>query len=109
MSGESLVRVVFVTVPDREQGVALARRVVEEGLAACGTVLGGGVSVYRWKGSVQEDPEALVVFKTAAARVGELMRRVVEWHPYEVPEVLALPVEAGHPPYLAWVLGEEGG
>lgn len=109
MCGKTSVRVVLVTVPDPSQGVSLARTLVEEGLAACGTVVGGAVSVYRWKGSLHEDREALVVFKAAAAGVEELIRRVVELHPYEVPEVLALPVEEGYPPYLAWVLEEGGG
>ena len=58
------VRVVFVTVPDQDAGVELARRAVQEGLAACGNVIPGLTSVYRWDGAVQEDPEALVVFKT---------------------------------------------
>ncbi len=100
------VRVVLVTVPDVDVGRSLARTVVEEGLAACGNILPGLTSVYRWAGAVQEDPEALVLFKTGEACVADLMRRVVELHPYDVPEFLALPVADGHLPYLRWVVGE---
>jgi periplasmic divalent cation tolerance protein len=102
---DSTVRVVLVTAPDPEVGRALARQAVEEGLAACGNVIPGLVSVYRWAGEVQEDPEALIVFKTTEDVVAKLEKRVVELHPYEVPEFLALPVTHGHAPYLSWVLG----
>lgn len=102
------IRVVLVTVPHAEAGRELARRVVEERLAACGNVIPGLVSVYRWQGEVQEDPEALVIFKTTEDALPELEKRVVELHPYEVPELLALPLTHGHPPYLRWVLGEVG-
>jgi periplasmic divalent cation tolerance protein len=100
------VRIVLVTVPDAEVGKDLARKVVEEGLAACGNVIPGLVSVFRWKGAVQEDPEALVVLKSTENALPRLEKRVVELHPYEVPEFLALPVTHGHLPYLQWVLGE---
>ncbi len=101
-------RVVLVTVPSVGAGKELARKVVGERLAACGNVVPGLVSVYRWKGEVHEDPEALVIFKTTDAALSELERRVVELHPYEVPEFLALPLTHGHLPYLRWVLGEVG-
>jgi periplasmic divalent cation tolerance protein len=107
--GEALasrVCIVLVTVPDPEVGRDLARKVVEESLAACGNVIPGLVSVYRWKGAIQEDSEALVVFKSTSYALPELERRVTELHPYEVPEFLALPVTHGHLPYLRWVLGE---
>lgn len=100
------VKVVLVTVPDMDSGVVLARRVVGEGLAACGNVIPGLTSVYRWEGEIQEDPEALVLMKTTEEALPELKRRVTELHPYDVPEFLALPVEDGHLPYLRWVLGE---
>jgi len=86
-----------------ETGRALAREVVAEGLAACGNIIPGLTSVYSWQGKVQEDPECLVIFKTTGAGVGALMRRVIQLHPYEVPEFLALPVEVGHISYVDWV------
>lgn len=100
---DSEIRVALVTVPDMETGRMLARTVVEEGLAACGNVISGLTSVYSWKGHIQEDPECLVLFKTTTAEVEALMRRVVQLHPYDVPEFLALPVAEGHISYLDWV------
>ena len=100
------IYVVLVTVPDLDFGCRLARRVVQEKLAACGNVIPGLTSVYRWDGKVQEDSEALVVFKTTKPALSDLQRRVIELHPYEVPEFLALPVTEGHDPYLRWVVGE---
>ena len=100
------VRVVLVTVPDTESALSLARRVVEDRLAACGNVIPGVRSVYRWAGEVREDAEALVLFKTTEGALPELEKRVVELHSYDVPEFLALPVIHGHAPYIRWVLGE---
>jgi periplasmic divalent cation tolerance protein len=98
--------VALVTVPDPETGLALVREVVGAGLAACGNLIPGLTSVYRWKGKVHEDPECLIIFKTTTELSGALRSRVVRLHPYEVPEFLVFPVENGHPPYLEWVKGE---
>lgn len=100
--------VVLVTAPTAEQAVELARVLVDERLAACGNVLAGVRSVYRWEGSVHEDAEALLVLKTTRARFEALRERVIALHPYQVPEVLALPVEAGSAEYLAWIAAETG-
>jgi periplasmic divalent cation tolerance protein len=100
------IRVVLVTVPDAEAALALARQVVEDRLAACGNVIPGVKSVYRWAGEVQEDAEALVLFKTTEEALPELEKRVMELHSYDVPEFLALPVIHGHAPYVRWLLGE---
>lgn len=102
------VLVVLVTVPSAAKGAELVRSLVDERLAACGNVLPGVRSVYRWEGKVVEDEEALLVLKTTAARFPALRDRVLALHPYEVPEVLALPVEAGSERYLAWVAAETG-
>jgi periplasmic divalent cation tolerance protein len=95
--------VVLVTAPSAGKAAELARALVEERLAACGNVVPGLRSVYRWNDAVQEDEEALLLLKTTRARLDALRARVVALHPYEVPEVIALPVEAGHAPYLAWI------
>ncbi|MGD2121342.1 MAG: divalent-cation tolerance protein CutA [Gemmatimonadota bacterium] len=100
------VRVVLVTVPDVDAGVILARRAVDERLAACGNVIPGLTSVYRWEGEIQEDPEALVIFKTRADTVEQLRKRVEEIHPYDVPEFLALSITHGSEAYLDWVVRE---
>jgi periplasmic divalent cation tolerance protein len=100
------VRIVLVTVPDMETGQAVARSVVEARLAACGNVVPGVVSIYRWEGGVHEDPEYLLIFKTVAEKVAALEATVVRQHPYEVPEFLVLPVMGGYQPYLNWVAEE---
>lgn len=97
--------VVLSTCPDRDRALAIARALVDEGLAACVNVLDGVRSIYRWQGAVHDDAEVLCVAKTTAARFEALRARLVELHPYEVPEVIALPVSAGHAPYLAWLAG----
>ena len=96
-------QVLLCTVPDRDTGRAIARRLVEERLAACVNILPGVTSVYAWKGEVNEDEELLLVIKSRAGRYAELERAVVELHPYELPEVVAVPVSDGLPGYLAWI------
>ncbi|MDX1674987.1 MAG: divalent-cation tolerance protein CutA [Longimicrobiales bacterium] len=100
---DSTTRVVLVTAPDPAVAESLVRRLVEDGVVACGNILPGVTSIYRWQGAVEHDREALIVFKTTAAGARRLVERVPELHPYEVPEVLVLPVEGGHAPYLDWV------
>ena len=98
--------IVLVTAPDLDIGAQLARAVVEERLAACGNLIPGVRSIYRWQGQVHDDAEVLLVLKTSHDAVERLRARVVALHPYDCPEVVALPVSAVHPPYLAWVLGQ---
>ena len=103
------VRVVLVTAPNKETGEFLARELVEERLAACANVIPGLVSVYWWEDEIQRDDEALVIFKTRDDRVESLRERMMELHPYEVPEFLALPVARAHEAYARWILGEATG
>jgi len=100
--------VVLVTVPDAEAGAALARSLVEARLAACGNVLPGLRSIYRWEGRVHDEPEALLLLKTTRAGFEALREAVLRLHPYQVPEVVALAVEAGSAPYLAWLAAQVG-
>lgn len=106
--GGTAARVVLVTAPDPATAESLVRRLVEEAVVACGTILPGATSIYRWEGQLEQEQEALVVFKTTAAGADALVRRVPELHPYDVPEVLVLPVEAGHRPYLEWIVENVG-
>jgi periplasmic divalent cation tolerance protein len=98
--------VVLVTTPTPEHAAEIARALVDERLAACGNVVPGLRSIYRWEGKVQEDAEALLVLKTTRARFDALRARVLALHPYELPEVIALPIEEGSAPYLAWIAAE---
>jgi periplasmic divalent cation tolerance protein len=95
--------VVLVTAPSAESAAAMARTLVEEGLAACGNVVPAVRSIYRWEGQIHDDAEALLVLKTERRLVPELKARLPALHPYQVPELLVLPVEDGLGPYLAWV------
>jgi periplasmic divalent cation tolerance protein len=110
MSGESdeQVLVALTTAPNVEVAERIGRSLVEERLAACANVLGGVTSIFRWKGAVERESEVLVILKTTAGEVEALERRVAELHPYEVPELLAFPIEVGHAAYLEWVRAEVG-
>lgn len=102
----SAVSVVLVTVPDVRVGRELGRQLVDEGLVACVNVVPGVRSIYRWQGKVEESDECLLVMKLRRAGVGPVRERVQALHPYDLPEVLALPVEDGSQPYLDWVVAE---
>ncbi len=95
--------VALTTVGAAADAERLARALVEGRLAACVNVVPGVVSTYRWKGAVERDEEQLLVVKTRADRIDALREALVTLHPYELPEFVVLPVEAGHAPYLAWV------
>lgn len=99
MSGEV---VAFCTCPPGK-GEELARHLVEEGLAACVNLLPEVRSFYKWQGSFQKDGEELLVIKTAERLFSELEIRIKELHPYEVPEVICMPITSGSAPYLAWL------
>ena len=105
MSQAGDVVIVLVTGPDREALARIGRRVVEDRLAACANVLDGVLSVYRWKGDVEEASEALAILKTTRAGAEALEDTVRVLHPYEEPEFIVLPVEGGSESYLAWIAG----
>lgn len=101
-SGPEVV-VVFSTAPDDATAARIAEALVERSLAACVNVVPGVRSVYRWKGEVQRDDEALLLIKTTRAGVAALKAALPEIHPYEVPELVVIPVGAGSEAYLNWV------
>ena len=103
---DSGIRTVLVTAPDAEVGSSLARELVEDRLAACVNVVPGVRSIYRWDEAVQEEDEVLLVLKTTDERLVALTERVIALHPYDVPEVLALPEAGGSAAYRAWLVGE---
>jgi len=95
--------VVLVTAPSEATAVEIGRTLVDERLAACVNVVPGITSIYRWEGRREESAEALLLIKTRPEGYGALQRRVLELHPYSVPEVLGLPVAEGAPAYVQWV------
>ena len=103
------IDVVLMTAPDAETARALVTQLVGERHAACGNILPGVTSVYWWEGAVQSETETVVVLKTARAQTPALLARAKEIHPYDVPELIALPVRAGSLPYLEWVERESSG
>ncbi len=105
-TSKNAIRVVLCTCPDERVAQALASGLVEARLAACVNVLPQIRSTYRWQGAVHDEAESLMVIKTGASRLAALQGWLVEHHPYDVPEVVALPVEQGLPAYLEWVARE---
>ena len=99
------VLVVFITTPLAD-APRIAKAIVEQRLAACVNIVPGIRSIYRWQGKIEDEPEALLVAKTARDRFDALRDGVKQLHPYTVPEIIALPVVAGSPEYLAWVSAE---
>ena len=99
---------VLCTVPDRDTAHAIAERVVEEGLAACVNILAEVTSIYRWQGKVEKQQEVLLVIKTREQRYQALQERIRNLHPYELPEIIAVPIVNGLAGYLAW-LGDATG
>jgi periplasmic divalent cation tolerance protein len=98
--------IVLTTFSSAEKAAEIARVLVEERLIACANVLPAVRSVYRWQGKVHDEAEVLAILKTPAERLARLQQRLRELHPYEVPEMLAVRVEAGWPPYLEWLAAE---
>ena len=101
------IRIVFVSIP-REEAKTFARKLVEERLAACVNIVPKMESYYWWDGKVLEDSEALLLIKTTAARFDDLQQYIVDRHPYDLPEIVALPVAQGLEGYLKWVADETG-
>jgi len=100
------VVLVVSTWPDEKAASAVARELVLDRLAACVQVLPGVLSTYRWKGRLETATEVRMEAKTTPGRLLELQRRLAERHPYEVPEILVLPVVDGLPAYVHWVRAE---
>jgi periplasmic divalent cation tolerance protein len=96
------------TVPTVEAARALVRSLVERRVVACGTIVPGAVSIYRWQGAIEEAGEVVVLLKTTVGRWPALREALPALHPYEVPELVAVPIAGGHPPYLDWLSAETG-
>jgi periplasmic divalent cation tolerance protein len=96
--------VIFVTVGNQDEALKISRSLVEEKLVACVNIVGQIRSLYWWKGEVCDEQEVLLVMKTSSAQFEPLQNRIRELHSYEVPEIIALPVERGLPDYLNWVV-----
>ena len=96
-------RLVLCTCPDQATAQAIAERVVDEGLAACVNILPGVTSVYQWQGQRETAQEHLLLIKTSAPAYEKLEQRINGLHPYELPEVIAVPIQTGLAAYLGWI------
>jgi periplasmic divalent cation tolerance protein len=97
---------VLSTVESEAEAERMVQELVEARLVACGNVIPGVASIYRWRGEVARHGEVLVLMKTTRARVEELFERAARIHPYEVPELIAVPINGGFAPYRQWVADE---
>jgi periplasmic divalent cation tolerance protein len=100
---------VLTNLPDRTAAERLAEELVQNNLAACVNILAPCRSVYRWKGAVQHDEEHPMLIKTTHERYAALEQTLRAGHPYELPEIIAVPIERGLPAYLEWVAAETQG
>lgn len=106
MTDTSGFLVALTTLGNPEDARRLVRTLVDDRLIACGTILPGATSIYRWEGRIIEESEVVVLMKTRSDRWSELAETVRDRHPYDVPELLALPVGSGLEAYLQWVRAE---
>ncbi len=98
--------IVMTTITDIERAKILAHQVISEHLAACCNIIPGVSSIYRWQGELHEEQECLLVMKTIKSRYSTLDKYIRSHHPYEVPELLALPVTECFEKYLSWIVKE---
>lgn len=98
--------VVLTTVSNDDEAVRLVRTLLERRLIACGTLVPGARSLYRWQGKIADEREVVLLLKTRSARLEALREAFTELHPYKVPELLALAVDSGMEKYLEWINGE---
>lgn len=100
---------VYVTTQSHDQALAISRRVVGEGLAACANILGGILSVYRWEGVVREEEEVALLLKTRRDLVDVLSERIRTLHTYDCPCVVAFDISGGNHAFLDWISAQCGG
>jgi periplasmic divalent cation tolerance protein len=98
--------IVFTTITNEEEAVALVKELLDRRLIACGTIHSGARSLYRWEGKVADETEAVMMLKTRSGCIEGLRRAFAELHPYRVPELLAIPVTGGLERYLGWINSE---
>ena len=97
---------VYITAANANEAVAIGRDLVERQLAACANVHSPVVSIYRWRGVIQQDNEVVLIAKTRRDLVDNLSARVTEIHSYECPCVVAIPIAGGYAPFLEWISAE---
>ncbi len=105
---DSQALVVYCSCPDQAIAERIAEAVVNERLAACVNLISGLTSIYRWEGQLQRDTELLLIIKTRSAVYPQLEARLRQLHPYQLPEIIALPIHTGSADYLNWIAANTG-
>ena len=107
-SSDTNAIIVLITAPNENVAAVIAKALVEARLAACVNIVKGIRSVYRWKGKVEDDFEVLMIVKTQRSLFEQLANKVIEYHSYSVPEIIALPIVEGLENYMKWLREETG-
>lgn len=100
---QTAFNIVITTCPDEATAERIARALVEEGLAACVSILPPMRSIYKWKGKIEDATEQQLIIKSNRDRFPSIMERIRSLHPYELPEIIAVPIADGLPDYLRWL------
>ena len=110
MNDEKPIILVLVTAPDQVSAKLIAKALLDTKLAACVNILPGLISLYNWEGELQDEKEVRLFIKTRSDLLeGKIIPLIRELHPYDLPEIIAIPVVGGSSPYLDWVIDETGG
>ncbi len=97
------IQFVYITTDSIEEAQTIGAKLVKERLAACVNIIDGMTSIFEWEGEIESAKETILIAKTIASRFEALTQRVTELHSYDVPCIVALPIEKGHPPFLKWI------
>jgi periplasmic divalent cation tolerance protein len=95
--------VILCTLPSETDAEKIAIHLLEKRFAACCNIIRGLKSIYRWKHKIESDDEFLLIIKSGEERYAEIEKAIIDMHPYDVPEIIALPVSSGSQPYLQWI------
>ncbi|MDH3325344.1 MAG: divalent-cation tolerance protein CutA [Gammaproteobacteria bacterium] len=106
MQNQAEFLLVQTSCPDNDSAIVLAQRIIKEKVAACVNVLPPVTSIYEWKGEIKQDSEVLLLIKIQKCRYPDLQALICATHPYELPEVIAVPISEGLPEFLSWIRDE---
>lgn len=94
---------VFCTCPDKKFATKLARNLVTKKLAACVNIVAGVIAIYSWQDNIEQTKECMLIIKTTKAKYEALAKAILKQHPYELPEIIAIPITQGLPAYIKWL------